>query len=262
MTSNAQRHSSPFKPSIPLAADDHTHRVATALRDGIEQLERGHADDAVEHLTVVVEDPDFRDSSDMQDILARATSLLAQALKKQGDLSNARLRCSEAMELCQKLGDAAGIREVGELSSDIDDALRERDDAERRQRSLQQLGRTATAKLRTLYGKDPISLAEILLKKSSAELDAGRVEHAQELADEVLEQARTEGWRRQEVLARLTLARIRPDDAPTHLVRAWERAEQDNDHTLVSTVARVAELSGVTLSSLAGPEMPPKPADS
>jgi hypothetical protein len=261
MTLNAQPPNWRFRPWNPLAANDPTVQLARALRDGIEQLEQGRADTAVEHLTVVVEDHDLRGASDMQDILAKATSLLAQALLKQGDLPAARRRCSDALDLCRRIEDDVGIANVRALSSEIEDAQRAQEDEERRQRSMQMLSRTDTDTLRATYAKDPLSLAEILLKKSSAELEAGRTKSARTLAGEVLTRATAESWRRQEVLARLTLARIDPHDAPTQLTRAWERAERDSDHTLVATVARAAELSGVTLSSMSGPEMPGKPHD-
>ena len=236
-------------------SDTHTQRVALDLRRGLERLRRGEPAAAVPHLTAVVEDGALRAAADLQDILAKATSLLAQAHLELEDLGRARSYATDALALCRSLSDGDGTREIEGLVADFAAAERAQDQRDRTQRSMETLARTDTETLRRQYGKDPLSLAEILLKKSGAELEGGRHESARSLSEQVLNRACREGWRRQEVLARMSLARIDPTQAQEQLTEAWRRAERDNDHTLVATVARAASIAGVALPSQFGPDM-------
>ena len=230
--------------------------MAGRLRLGIESLQRGDPLAAVPHLVAVVDDRALRDADDLTDVLARATSLLAQALLEAGDLDAAELRVQDAFTILGAMADTDGLQEVSELRDRIAAERVNRVDTLRRQQSMERLADTTVADLRRMYGKDAQSLCEILLKKCNAEFEAGRAEQAFELAHEVLTQAVAEDWMRQEVLARLTLARIQPVEAETLLNEAWRRADRGNDHTLISTIARAAALAGVGLPTLTGPQMP------
>ena len=240
-----------------MAADEHTTEIARTLRRGIEVLRRGDAALALPHLKRVVEDVALEAATDLQDVRARACSLLAQAQLQLGQLDGAQNHANRALDLLRAVGDPDGIREVEQLRAEIADAAQKRAEQERRQRSLEQLARTEVAVLRERYERDPVALAEILLKKSSAEIEAGRPVQARAIAEEVLDLACEGQWLRQEVLARLCLARVHPTSAPDQLLQAWRRAERASDHTLVATVARAAELAGLELPHQLGPQMRP-----
>lgn len=231
--------------------------MASHLRRGIEHLRKGEAKKAISALTTVVDDDAFAAAENLTDIRGRATSLLAQALLSDGQFEQAHRRAADALELTHSVDDSSGAAEIVDLLAQISAAEQNRAEERKRARTSLRLAQTDVADLRRLYARDRQSLAEVLLKKANAELEAGRSQVASELAHEVLTQAVLQDWRRQEVLARLSIARVNPIEAETQLNAAWVRAERDSDHTLISTVARAAALAGVALPSLVGPEMPP-----
>ncbi len=229
--------------------------MATELRLGIESLRSGDAAAAVSHLRAVADDEILAAAADLRDIHARATSLLAQALLEHGEFEDARLQATRALELCRSIADESGVGEIEELLERVSAADQQRITDERRERSLHRLANMEASEIRRLYGRDRRALADVMLKKASADLAAGRASDAEAAAREVLTEAIREDWRREEVLARLSIARIVPSEAEMQLNAAWRRAERDSDHTLVSTVARAANLADIGLPSMLGPDM-------
>jgi hypothetical protein len=92
------------------------------------------------------------------------------------------------------------------------------------------------------------------VRKANAELDAGRAESAVEIAGEALRLGAELDDVRTRVLARMTLARARPEDASEQLRLAWSEAERADEFNLVGAVARAAELGGVQLPVQVGPD--------
>jgi hypothetical protein len=245
----------PSRPSILPASDAHTERIATELRLGVESLQRGDPAAAVAHLLIVVDDETLGAAEDLRDILARATSLLAQALFERGDLELAVARADSALTLCRTLEDEAGAHEVHALLKQIATARDDRVADTRREQSTIRLAQTDVTEIRRLYAAKPRALTDVLLKKCNADFETGDVGAAEDLAREILTRAVLENWLREEVLARLSIARAVPEEADLQLNAAWKRAERVGDHTLVSAVARAAELAEVTLPSMEGPLM-------
>ena len=99
---------------------------------------------------------------------------------------------------------------------------------------------------------DPGRRLDLLLQKAQAELDEGRQDVAITLAMEVLDAPETSEVRH-EVMAHLTLARARPQQATPHVLAAYKCADDASEFNLVGTVGRTAELLGVELPAQHGP---------
>jgi hypothetical protein len=218
----------------------------------VDALRQGRPDEAVEALERVVNDPAFLAEEDLVDVRARVFSLLAQALLGAGRAGDADQWAGAALELAIRLDDRRGEAEIRSLQREI------------RSASAEELRRLAAAKESRriaqtpedilLSGvRDPAERAALLTMKANAEADAGRADAGASIARRALEQALAAGALREEVLARLSIARCDPAAAVLELTAAWRRAEAADAFTLVGAVARAAEFVGVTLPVLRGP---------
>jgi tetratricopeptide (TPR) repeat protein len=220
--------------------------LAATLRDGVSALRQGRAEEAASLLSSVCDHPDFVASTELLDIRTRASSLCAEALLLSGRPAQALPRAETALQLARKLGDLEGVDEIERLRIRIQRALpgpaSERGDSHLLGQSLEQL---------ELSARRPIDRAELLLRKASAELEAGHTAQCIEAAQRALQAAPE--YPRTSVLARLTLARVQPERAASLLREAAEIGRTAEDFNLVGWVARSAELLGLDLRTLDAP---------
>ncbi|MBW1878033.1 MAG: hypothetical protein JRI25_17465 [Deltaproteobacteria bacterium] len=222
------------------------------IHAGVEALREGHPAAAVEALEPVAADPTFVARDDLVDVRARVYSLLAQALLGAGRARDADPWARDALDLVVRLGDRRGEAEILALQREIQSASTQAIQRLATERESRRIAQTPVDVL--LSGaRDPVEQAALLVKKANAEADAGREEGGASFARRALEQALSANALREEVLARLSVARCDRAAAEEELVAAWRRAEAADDFTLVGVVARAAELAGVALPVLHGP---------
>jgi hypothetical protein len=225
------------------------------IAEGVAALREGRPADAATALAPVLADPDLAAAADLADVRARVASLLAQALLDAGRPHEAEAPCREAIRLLRRLGDREGLDEVRALQDRVVKAIaHDREQAARREEQA----RIAATPLDALLAEvtSSTSRADVLLKKAHALVDAGRPDEAAPLADEALALAGDDV--RAGVLARLAVARARPDRADEALVAAYRVAERAEEFNLVSLVAHAARLAGVRLPVEHGPHGPPE----
>lgn len=229
--------------------------LAERLMQGVAALREANPAGAVEALTEVVEDSELAAHADLQDIRARACSLHADALLSLGRVDEADRWCRESIRILRRLRDEAGLREVRAVQDRIVKAMVEAREQARRDSERARIAATSIEDL--LDGvSDPAERSDIFAKKSGALIDEGRLDEAVPYAEEAVRLSLGVDAATTEVMARITLARARRDDARAELVRAWERAEAADEFNLVSLVARAAEVIEVELPRLEGPAMP------
>ncbi len=228
--------------------------LAGHLKSGVEALGRGDNVAAVASLRIVVADPALRASGELDDVRARALSLLAQAHLALGELSAADDACRESLRILRRARDRDGLLIVREVQDRITKALAY--DAEQRLRA-EERARTAATSLETLLAgvTSPVDRAAVLTRKANAELDAERQDVAIDLAEQAIALALGHGAVTELVLARITLAQALPERAESILADALNAATDANEFNLVSMIARAAELSAVRLPTLNGPDM-------
>lgn len=210
----------------------------------MEALRAERWEDAVVALEAVASDAGFRSQPDLADVRARVASLLAQALLGAGRAAEAEPHARQALQAARALGE--GGTEARTLLQAI------LADLARAEQAARQARRTAETPLdRLLEGiEGDEALAAVLVRKANAEVDVGRPAQALPLARRALAHAIACGSLREEVLARMTVARAAPEEAEAELRSAWQRAEAADDFNLVGAVARAARLSGVALPTL------------
>jgi tetratricopeptide (TPR) repeat protein len=219
-------------------------RLAGALRDGVSALRQGQAEQAVSLLASVCDYPEFVAASELLDIRTRALSLCAEALLLAGRPAEALPRAETALQLARQLGDLEGVDEIERLRVRIQRAAVPGEGGRQGEASLlsQSLDELE------LQARRPIDRAELLVRKATAELEAGHPEQAAEAAERALLAAPQ--YPRTSVLARLTLARAQPERAAQLLREAAEIGRDAEDFNLVGWVARSAELLGLDLRAL------------
>jgi tetratricopeptide (TPR) repeat protein len=204
---------------------DDAARLGARLAEGLAHLRAGRPADAVPALTEVAEG--LRRARDLRDVRARALSLLAQALMQSGRPAEGLPAADAALRLAHELQDAEGVAEIGALRTQLQEA------------ATRAPGRAPAR---------PPGEREGLLHDAGRALDAGRPEEAVASAARALALAEDAGDVRVAVLARLLLARARPETAPAELEAARALADENDDFTLVGAVARTAALLGVRLA--------------
>jgi hypothetical protein len=235
--------------------------LAGCLLEGIQALQDARPHDAIGPLDEVARDPDLAATTDLADIRARACSLLADAHLQLGNLDEASWAARAALALLRDLDDAAGRSRVQAIWTGILDL--------RKQRKANELGQASAAKLRQWslqaledrFGHEPLRFADVLIKKANAEIEGGATTMAVGPAERALAIAMAQGAVREEVFARLSLARAVPALAVLHLEAAWRRAERANEFNLVGAVAVAAHAMGLQLAVQDGPDMTRKPPD-
>ena len=239
-------------------ADPGDDGLPERIRQGLAALRAGDPTRAVGWLRPVATDAAFAAAEDLVDVRARVLSLLGQAEIERGrpDLAERPLR--DAAILAKRLGDTEGLLEIRALQGRALAASADRhtlatEEAERR--------RIAETPLPTLLAAATTAAerAAIKVAKANAEADAGRREGAEGLADDAIADAIAGGSIREEVLARLTLARCAPARAEAELSAALATAERGAEFALIGAVARAAALAGVVLPGQVGPDLGGRP---
>jgi hypothetical protein len=223
------------------------------LLAAVAALRAGRPEAALDALVLLFADPAFEAATDLDDAKARAASLRAQALLQLGRPAEAWTWNEQALRLARALGDEAGLAELRAQHEEIRSAL-----------TVVAQQNAAAEHNRRLAGLsvDQILLglgsgaerADALAKKANAEVDVGRAAEAAVIARRAIEEAVMASVVREEVFARIALARAAPDEAPAQLLAAWRRAERESEFNLVTAVAGACEVLGVRLPSLVGPE--------
>jgi hypothetical protein len=217
-------------------------RLADRLRFGVEAMRAGRPADAVDALAEVCADHALADATDLDDVRARALSLYGQALVLTGRADEALTPIEAALQLAYRAGDTEGVHEI--------EALREQ--ARKARVGAAARPPSASADAIEASGLDPVTRADLLLQKASAEIDAGRAEVAADLARRALVLAPRAP--RVAVLARVCLARCAPGEEAALLEEAAEIARDADEHTLLGLIARAAEAAGVVLENQRGPD--------
>ena len=234
---------------------DPADRLARQLLLGVEHLRAGRMVEACTALTSVTADADLAAADDLRDVRARALTLLSDAQLQTGALEAATASLEEAERLVRALEDPTGLAEIHELSARVRSAHEARRQAQQRQVSATRLREMAVEDLRARLEGQPERLTDALIKKANAHADASDDDIAVTLSRQALSLARNQRSVRLEVLARLSLARADPVQAPEQLHAAWRAADRAGEPTLVTTVARAATAQGVDLPVQAGPEL-------
>lgn len=202
--------------------------LAAAVKLGVDALRRGDAVAAAHALAPVANDEALENAPDLVDIRARVLVLYAQALVAADRFDDAQPALVQALRAVKRLDDDEGVAAV---------------------RGLQQLALHSRAKARGTPAAAPAGTApspddaEALLIAANAATG----EQAARLGEQAFALAVAHGSVREEVLARLVLARSRPDAAADQLAAALRRARGAGEFTLVGAVVRAAELAGVAL---------------
>lgn len=223
-----------------------TGDLPDAVRRGVDALRTGRPADAVDALSPVVADPALAAAPDLVDVRARVLVLYAQALVDSGRYNEAKAAIPEALRAVRRLDDDAGIAAVKQLQARL---VRDIADDHRRASEAIERAKVARTPIDELLAAatSPEQRGEVLVQKANAMIDTGSLVEGGAYADEALALAVAAGNVREEVLARLSIARARPDEAATHVGAAFACAERAGDFNLVGTVARAAALHGVPL---------------
>lgn len=234
---------------------DRSAEVAARLLAGVEHLKAGRLQDAITELAEVCSDEDLRRADDLRDVRARAMSMLADAHLRAGDVDSAETMAREALALLREVGDANGVRAVQDVWGRVAAARQEAQAAVRREVASARLREMTRSDLGDRFGEGSLRLADALVKKAHAHADVDDTALAEELAHEALALSRSHDSVREEVFARLALARV-GYDATEQVRGAWERAERADEFNLVSAIASAADSLGVALPVLEGPVLP------
>jgi hypothetical protein len=228
--------------------------LADAVRDGVAALRDRRPEAAIPLLRLVAEDAEFAEASDLADLRTRVLSLLAQACLEAGAIADAETWAKQALRLAKRTNDETGLVEIRSLQARIFQAVT---DEHQRQKERDELRRVAATPIeRLLHGVEaPQAVAAVYVQKANAEVEAGRPREALALAREAARIADDAGAVRERVLARLTLARVAPARADASLNEAWQIAADAGEFNLVGAIGRAAELAGVALPTLRGPDL-------
>lgn len=190
---------------------------------------------------------------ELQDIRARALSLLAQARLATLDVSGAEKAVQSALRILREQGDAEGLGAVRSLQEQI---AAER---QRIRRDLQARSAAAGLASQSLESLEeaagsPLALADILIKHAGALRLHERPTEALRSARRAIQAADEAGAVREQVLGRLTLVELDRGSARAALEEAHRIADEASETTLIGLVAKAAGLAGVELALLYGPE--------
>jgi len=224
--------------------DPTAQHLAAQLTRGVELLRGRRPADAIEPLSEVARG--LAAADDLLDVRARALSLLAQAYLEADRAGEAREPIEQALAIAPPSTDRRDLEELAERI--------------RSRVALEEQARVQSERLAALSvddiearTRDPHAFVEVLVRKANAEVDVGRRDEAARIAERALVDAMTLGDVRLEILARLSLARAAPGQAPTEIERALRAADAFGDPNLVTTVVKAAEGHGVALPTEKGP---------
>jgi hypothetical protein len=216
------------------------------VRRGVEALKADRPAEAAEALRPVAEDAELAAAEDLRDVRLRVLTLYAQALLGSDRAAEAEATLRDAAALADVLEDAEGRKVVKGLRAQAATAAME---AHRKAAEAKAAAKLSAVPMADLVARNPDARAraDALIRKAQADLDVGDAASGAACAREVLENAPTA---REEVLARLLLARAEPGSASQQLEAALTRATTAGEFNLVGAVAKTAELAGVPVPAL------------
>ena len=186
------------------------HAIIAQLRAGVDALRAGAAETAIPLLTAVVEDVELKAASDLQDIRARALSLLGQA----------HLLAQEPETALKWINDAIGTLEAISATEELSPLLALKEEALKATQGTKTQPQDYVIPDHKL---DPLDPAEHLLRVATMLYEAGEKEGALKHATSLLDF--TNLTPRAEVIARLMISELDPTQAQHQLDAGWARAE-------------------------------------
>lgn len=214
------------------AADPAGDRVAAAMLAAMGALQRQDPRAALEHLAAVPEVRVAPEAGDLAGdagstgtvtagVLARANAWRAQAAMDLGRYDEATRSLRLALRQLRALGDAEGLAALAPLQQDL------------------------FARRAAVASQGP--LPDTPLGRALAAMDAGDWARGEALALEAAAAADAEADPREQVMARLALARV-PGRAEAAIHEAAALADASDDRNLVTAVARAARAADVVLA--------------
>ena len=181
----------------------------------------------------------------------RSEAWRAQALRALGRVEEADRAVVEAIRSAKAAGDVEGVRQLRELQASVVASLAAKRHADSaRAADLALLDRPDAELLAGVEG--PEARADLLLRRASARIDAGRLEDALGDVQRAGEEALAAGVPRPRVLvllARARLARARGEEPGGHVREAHALADASDDMNLITAVAQAARATGVKLEA-------------
>jgi hypothetical protein len=181
----------------------------------------------------------------------RVEAWRAQALRALGRVEEADRAVVEAIRAAKAAGDVEGVRQLRELQASVVASLAAKRHADSaRAADLALLDRTDAELLAAAEG--PEARADLLIRRASARMDAGRLEEAGVDIQRAGEEALAAGAPRPRVLALLAqarLARARAEDPAVAVREAHAIADASDDMNLITAVAHAARSVGVKLEA-------------
>lgn len=176
-------------------------------------------------------------------LMARVFAWRAQSLDALGRRTEAEAAILAAIRSAKAGGDADGVRALREVQARILASLAAEQVAEAERAKDRALVDQPIAEV--LSGATGGERAARLVRLANGLWEVGRHEEARQRAMEACTEARAAHDPREEVLARLSLARM--DTPAPHILAAWAVADQANDPNLITAVAHAAKAAGVRL---------------
>ncbi|MCO4744179.1 MAG: hypothetical protein KC912_05285 [Proteobacteria bacterium] len=225
--------------------------LASELARGVEALRSGEAADAATILQAVVDDEGFRAHPELQDVRARACSLLAQALLSTDQVGPADRYAREALDALENAPDDTGRAQIDELRREImGRALTLR--KEREQRSRRSRLRQIPVPELLAAAKDDDERTRLLIERATAESEAGDEAAAIRLADRARNLADKSCGLKEQVLSRLLVAQVDARQRVPALQSAYQLALAADEKGLITGIARTAEQVGTPLHVVDG----------
>jgi hypothetical protein len=228
--------------------------LAARLIEGIGAIRAGERVAGTQALLEVLTAPGMSAAGDLADVRARGALLLASALLDMHRLEEARVWISGARELCDAVGDGEGLTHADAL----DERVRELAQTALHEHAQKTRAVALLAQPLEVYeASTPAGPAQVdlLVRYANAEVAFRSPAAGVAIADRAVALAHRFGWTRQEVMARLVVARALPDRTETELLTAWRAADQDNNTGLITLVCKAAAAAGVELPAQHGPDM-------
>lgn len=223
--------------------------LASVLAQAVAALHEGKHDSAIPGLREVVENEAFRVHPDLQDVRARTCSLLAQALLATDEVGPADRYAREALDALELAPDPLGRAEVDGLRKEIMSRAitlrREQDQRQRRERlrhlPLQEIIDAAS---------DDAECARMLIERATADNEAGDHDAARRTANRARNLADRSAQLKEQVLSRLLVAQVDPDQRLAALRSAYQLALAADEPGLITGIARTATQVGIPLEQV------------
>lgn len=210
------------------------------LAQGVQAVRNGRFAEGAALLRTVVEEPSFIEHPELQDLRARACSLLAQALLATDELGPADRFARQAVEILEELEDKQGLAEVEALRRDIlSSAVEQRRVADQRARRARLLAVPIDELIAD--AADDAEASRMLMERATAEHDAGNSSAAAVLANRARNLADESGSVKEQVLTRLLVAQVDAEQRLAALRGAYHIALAADQTALIGGVARTAE---------------------